>query len=303
MKYTININQKAIVDLGLQDKVDFIDLVIYDFITDFMLCDDCSKMQIGGVQYFWIKADLIIDNLPLLGITTTRGINKRIDKLVECKLLERCNDNQNLHQSFFKVGENYNAYKFFTRNENSKGAWNENSKNNNNNNKDNNKKEKDKSFSKSDELFEKCWLAYDRKGQKNDALKFWKKLSDDDKEKIVKHIPFYVKSNERQYLKDFERYIKHRVFESVVTDKRTGNILYDPDRESGAIGYTPIIGGALQWNEPNQCYIHIGMYYGYISDGYTDDNRPNGAKVMLGNGGGFIVWNSETKTWNKVQSY
>ena len=66
--------------------------------------------------------------------------------------------------------------------------------------------------------------------------------------------------------------------------------------------YTPIIGGALQWNEPNQCYIHIGMYYGYISDGYTDDNRPNGAKVMLGNGGGFIVWNSETKTWNKVQS-
>ena len=300
MKYTININQKAIVDLGLQDKVDFIDLVIYDFITDFMLCDDCSKMQIGGVQYFWIKADLIIDNLPLLGITTTRGINKRIDKLVECKLLERCNDNQNLHQSFFKVGENYNAYKFFTRNENSKGAWNENSKNNNNN-KDNNKKEKDKSFSKSDELFEKCWLAYDRKGQKNDALKFWKKLSDDDKEKIVKHIPFYVKSNERQYLKDFERYIKHRVFESVVTDKRTGNIIYDPDRESGAIGYTPIIGGALQWNEPNQCYIHIGMYYGYISDGYTDDNRPNGAKVMLGNGGGFIVWNSETKTWNKVQ--
>ena len=301
MKYTVNINQKAIVDLGLQDKVDFIDLVIYDFITDFMLCDDCSKMQIGGVQYFWIKADLIIDNLPLLGITTTRGINKRIDKLVECKLLERCNDNQNLHQSFFKVGKNYNAYKFFTWNENSKGAWNENSKNNNNK-LDDNKKEKDISFSKSDELFEKCWLAYDRKGQKKDALKYWKKLSDDDKEKIVKHIPFYVKSNERQYLKDFERYIKHRVFESVVTDKRTGNILYDPDRESGAIGYTPILGGALQWNEPNQCYIHIGMYYGYIADGYTDDNRPNGAKVMLGNGQGTVVWDSKTKKWNKVQN-
>lgn len=65
--------------------------------------------------------------------------------------------------------------------------------------------------------------------------------------------------------------------------------------------YTPIIGGALQWNEPNQCYIHIGMYYGYISDGYTDDNRPNGAKVMLGNGQGTVVWDSETKKWNKVQ--
>lgn len=66
--------------------------------------------------------------------------------------------------------------------------------------------------------------------------------------------------------------------------------------------YTPILGGALQWNEPNQCYIHIGMYYGYISDGYTDDNRPNGAKVMLGNGQGTVVWDSETKKWNK-QSY
>lgn len=31
----------------------------------------------------------------------------------------------------------------------------------------------------------------------------------------------------------------------------------------------------------------------------TDDNRPNGAKIMLGNGGGFIVWNNETKTWDK----
>lgn len=299
MKYTININQKAIVDLGLQKELDFIDLAIYDFITEFMLCDECRKLNIDNVQYFWIKSDLIIENLPLLGITTTRGISKRIDKLIDCGLLERCNDNQNLHQSFFKVGKNYQAYKFFTWNENSKGAWNENSKNNNKI--DNNKKEKDISFSKSDnELFEKCWLAYDRKGQKKEALKCWKKLSDDDKEKIVKHIPFYVKSNERQYLKDFERYIKHRVFESVVTDKRTGNILYDPDRESGAIGYTPILGGALQWNEPNQCYIHIGMYYGYISDGYTDDNRPNGAKVMLGNGQGTVVWSSETKTWNKI---
>ena len=133
MKFTVNINQKAIVDLGLQDKLDFIDLAIYDFITEFMLCDDCQKMIIGNEQYFWIKADLIIENMPLLGITTTRGINKRIERLIEYNLLERCPDNKNLRQSFFKVGKLYKEYKFFTWNKSSKPSWNENSKPNINN--------------------------------------------------------------------------------------------------------------------------------------------------------------------------
>ena len=133
MKFTVNINQKAIVDLGLQDKLDFIDLAIYDFITEFMLCDDCQKMIIGNEQYFWIKADLIIENMPLLGITTTRGINKRIERLIEYDLLERCPDNKNLRQSFFKVGKLYKEYKFFTWNKSSKTSWNENSKPNINN--------------------------------------------------------------------------------------------------------------------------------------------------------------------------
>ena len=133
MKFTVSINQKAIVDLGLQDKLDFIDLAIYDFITEFMLCDDCQKMIIGNEQYFWIKADLIIENMPLLGITTTRGINKRIERLIEYDLLERCPDNKNLRQSFFKVGKLYKEYKFFTWNKSSKTSWNENSKPNINN--------------------------------------------------------------------------------------------------------------------------------------------------------------------------
>lgn len=134
MKFTVSINQKAIVDLGLQDKLDFIDLAIYDFITEFMLCEDCQKMIVGNEQYFWIKADLIIENMPLLGITTTRGINKRIERLIEYDLLERCPDNKNLRQSFFKVGKLYKEYKFFTWNKSSKPSWNENSKPNINNN-------------------------------------------------------------------------------------------------------------------------------------------------------------------------
>jgi hypothetical protein len=133
MKFTVNINQKAVVDLGLQGKLDFIDLAIYDFVIDFMLCDDCHKINIGNEQYYWIKADLIIENLPLLGIATARGVNKRIEKLIGCNLLERCPDNKNLRQSFFKVGKLYKEYKFFTWNESSKPSWNENSKSDINN--------------------------------------------------------------------------------------------------------------------------------------------------------------------------
>lgn len=133
MKFTVNINQKAVVDLGLQGKLDFIDLAIYDFVIEFMLCDDCHRINIGNEQYYWIKADLIIENLPLLGITTARGVNKRIEKLIECNLLERCPDNKNLRQSFFKVGKLYKEYKFFTWNESSKPSWNKNSKSDINN--------------------------------------------------------------------------------------------------------------------------------------------------------------------------
>ena len=63
--------------------------------------------------------------------------------------------------------------------------------------------------------------------------------------------------------------------------------------------YTPMCDGAISWNDYYNCYILVGMYYGKVFDGYTDDNRPNGARILLGNGGVFIVWNSETKTWDK----
>lgn len=137
MKYNVNVNQKAIFDLGLQNEVDFLDLIIYDFIIDFMLSDKCIKMIVGGTPYFLLKAKLIIENLPLLNIRTERGINQRIDKLIKCGLLERCNENKTLRQPFYKVGDKYYEYKFATRNETSKqlgtkipSTRNENSKNN-----------------------------------------------------------------------------------------------------------------------------------------------------------------------------
>jgi hypothetical protein len=41
------------------------------------------------------------------------------------------------------------------------------------------------------------------------------------------------------------------------------------------------------------------FYYGVISDGYTDDNRPNGATITLNNGRGRIQWDAKSKEWIK----
>lgn len=145
--------------------------------------------------------------------------------------------------------------------------------------------------------FEQAFIATGRKGSKKNAFKRWQLLSEEDKEKAFKHIPFYYHSNDVQYLKDFEGYLNGRYFENVVYGKK-GNILYDPDRESGNIPYTPVCEGSLSWNDYHKCYLYVGFWDGkFMPDGYTDENRPNGASVMLHNGRGTIVWNKEQKKW------
>lgn len=146
------------------------------------------------------------------------------------------------------------------------------------------------------DLFEECWVAYRRKGSKKKSFDYWKKLSDKEKPLVLKHIVPYVESRELRFQKDFERYLRDRVFLTVVFQ---GNkIVYDPMIGIGD-AYIPATDGAIKWNDANKCYIYIGMFFGYIPDGYTDDNRPNGARIMLNNGGGMLEWDSEAKKWNK----
>lgn len=153
------------------------------------------------------------------------------------------------------------------------------------------------------ELFEECWIAYRRKGSKKKALEYWKKLTDTEKENVLPHIKAYVSSRELQYQKDFERYLRDKVFMTIVFN---GNkIVYDPTKigkgETISLIYMPTCDGALSWNDYYNCYMYVGFWDGkHISDGYDDNNRPNGATITLNNGRGTITWNSETKTWDKI---
>lgn len=149
-----------------------------------------------------------------------------------------------------------------------------------------------------DELFEQCWIAYCRKGSKKKAKEYWKKLTDADKKIVLPHINAYVGSRDLCYLKDFERYLRDATFRQIVIK---GNmIVFDPNRNVYS-EYKPEQSYCLIWSEKDKMYVYVGFFENnFVPDGYEDHNRPDGAKVMLGNNQGVIQWSAEQKKWNKI---
>lgn len=92
-------------------------------------------------------------------------------------------------------------------------------------------------------------------------------------------------------IKNLRTYLgKQRAWELYVT---IGENLANED-------YTPMCGGALNWNDYYHCFMYVGYWDGkHIPDGYDDDTRPDGASVTLNNGRGTLVWSTITKTWIK----
>lgn len=118
MKYTITINQFANFASGL--GLDLIDLALFDFVRSFVQSGKCECASMGGKPYFWISPQLVIEEMPILGITSTRGINMRIENLIGAGLLVRGEENKSKHKTFVAFGPRVSDYEFV--------AWNESSK-------------------------------------------------------------------------------------------------------------------------------------------------------------------------------
>ena len=148
------------------------------------------------------------------------------------------------------------------------------------------------------EDFEKAFALTGRKGSKKNAFVRWQAMSEEDKQKAMIHIPFYYKSNDRRYLKDFEGYLNGRYYDSVVYDKE-GRMVFDPDKLNGSIPYAPQTNTMLFWNDYYKCYIYIGNWSDgdKMWDGYNDEDRPDGAAIMLNNGRGTIMWDKKSNKW------
>lgn len=159
----------------------------------------------------------------------------------------------------------------------------------------NNKEERDKSLSKKDELFEECWNAYRRKGKKGKAKTYWNKLKEDERGRVLQHIKAYVSSRDVNYQQDFERYLRDKTFESIVF--RGNDIVYDPTLGTD-VDYHPFGNNSIMWNDLYKCWLSIDDFDGSVIDGYNDENRPDGAEIVLHNARGTITWSKKDKKWN-----
>ncbi len=110
MKYTFVLNQYAAVASGL--NLDFIDLVIFDFIKDFANSTNCIKMQTPEGTYFWVSNKLILEEIPLLNIKTNRGLIKRINNLINAGVLVKHPNCDKYRQTLYRFGENYDLLVF-----------------------------------------------------------------------------------------------------------------------------------------------------------------------------------------------
>lgn len=159
MKYTLNINQKIIIESGL--KLDLQDACIIDFLYAFSLSPKIEKKLLDNKVYCWFKYSHITENLPLLNMKKD-SVYRRIKDMTVLGLMEPHPDNQILGKSFFHLTDKLIGlyFKFDPTDENpypsvSKSVpptdINPNNKNiNNNNNSLHKSKESDLPFSEED---------------------------------------------------------------------------------------------------------------------------------------------------------
>ena len=104
IKYNININQKAIIENGLD--INLTCAAIFDFIYNFISSGSSTSINIEGLQYYWVSYQYIIDSMPLLGIKNKETISRNIKKLVNCGLLEMRLLKEMNNKTFYRVGVN-----------------------------------------------------------------------------------------------------------------------------------------------------------------------------------------------------
>ena len=110
MKYSIVINQAAAV--ALSKELDLLDMAIFDYISSFANSPACTRINTPEGIFFWVSHKKIIDDMPLLGITTPRGIAKRIDKLIDVDILRKHPKCDLYQKTLYTFGAGYDRVQY-----------------------------------------------------------------------------------------------------------------------------------------------------------------------------------------------
>jgi hypothetical protein len=150
-----------------------------------------------------------------------------------------------------------------------------------------------------EQLFEESWECYGRKGNKAQAKKVWSEIAVSTLPIIMAHIKAYVASRERRFTKDFERYLRDGEYKNIVFNGNS--VAFDPRQFDDANEYHPLEDGIFQtWDSKRKCLLFNG-FIDQLNDGYTVDNRPDGATVAWQMYS--WKWSKERKEWIKQMNY
>lgn len=251
MKYTIfGFSQKKLVELGL----DLIDAAILRELIDFKATGKMVCRDLDGEEWFWVKYQGLINQLPISKLTTRNSIYRRLTRLVDAGALKHKTVKREGTYSFYQFGDAISSLMYLS-DENEEGVrmktktgTDENEDQKTLLSKDSSIKEhstadvietrreqsnpkplslisKEKQISASaiaDSRFCSAWGMYDKKGNKATALRYWAKLKPEDHEAIIKAIPPYKASvSERVFMKDFQGWINptNRMWEDEVVEQ------------------------------------------------------------------------------------
>ena len=110
MQYTININQRSVIENGW--NLSFDDMAVFDFMSHFILEGALSKHVIQGKDYFWISFSKIREELPMLSGNSDSSIRRHISNLVRVGLIEKCDDEISIKNriSLYRLGKSFHKY-------------------------------------------------------------------------------------------------------------------------------------------------------------------------------------------------
>lgn len=109
MKYSININQKALVELNNETgtNLDLKDATIISFFKDYTHFPKVKKQIINGDVFYWVSYQWIIDENPLLEIENKDVLGRRIEKICNTGILQKFLDKKDGNKVYLAFGETY----------------------------------------------------------------------------------------------------------------------------------------------------------------------------------------------------
>lgn len=102
-KFIMGYSQEKLLNKNLDIK----DIMIIDFIVNFIKSGKLVYRNIDGKDYFWIKTKLIIECLPILNISSKEMIRARLKKLIKLNILECKLVKEEGNYTFYTIGEGY----------------------------------------------------------------------------------------------------------------------------------------------------------------------------------------------------